>query len=214
MRTRSKPHVFVHGMFDYPFYETLDVRFYGSMPLIKFWPDIEKGVMKEFADTVPQESRERMVWIWKTRTDGTAQYRIRKAKGAVPHDLGVPNEDPFKQINQFSWQDTNGWKDLNPKFVLLVYRDFVLSGASDTAFLKYTWPAVQRIDRLSEAVRYRWRRHSGEPGISGSDVRRMGGARGKRVFAADCGWRRCARRKKWRRNWETPNAASEYHSYF
>lgn len=130
--------------YDYPFYETLDVRFYGSMPLIKFWPEIEKGIMKEFADTVPQESRERMAWIWKSEQTGVAQYRIRKARGAAPHDLGVPSEDPFKQINQFSWQDTNGWKDLNPKFVLLVYRDFVLSGASDTEFLRYTWPAVQQ----------------------------------------------------------------------
>ena len=129
--------------FDYPFYETLDVRFYGSMPLIKFWPDIEKGVMKEIAETVPQESDERMAWLWKTQETGVAQYRIRKAKGAVPHDLGVPAEDPFKQINQFSWQDTNGWKDLNSKFVLLVYRDFVLSGGTDAAFLKYTWPAVR-----------------------------------------------------------------------
>jgi non-lysosomal glucosylceramidase len=129
--------------YDYPFYETLDVRFYGSMALIKFWPDIEKGVMREFADTVPQESRERMVWIWKTEQTGTPQYRIRKAKGAAPHDLGVPEEDPFKQINQFSWQDTNDWKDLNPKFVLLVYRDFVLSGSTDTEFLRYTWPAVR-----------------------------------------------------------------------
>lgn len=129
--------------YDYPFYETLDVRFYGSMPLIKFWPEIEKGVMREFADTVPQESSERMVWIWKTEQTKVPQYRIRKAKGAVPHDLGAPEEDPFKQINQFSWQDTNGWKDLNPKFVLLVYRDFVLTGANDTDFLKYTWPAVQ-----------------------------------------------------------------------
>jgi non-lysosomal glucosylceramidase len=129
--------------YDYPFYETLDVRFYGSMPLIKFWPDIEKGVMREFADTVPQESRERMMWIWKSAETGTPSYRIRKAKGAVPHDLGVPEEDPFEQINQFSWQDTNGWKDLNPKFVLLVYRDFMLSGAKDVEFLKYTWPAVR-----------------------------------------------------------------------
>jgi len=129
--------------FDYPFYETLDVRFYGSMPLIKFWPEIEKNVMKEFADTVPEESRERMVWTWKTQETGTPQYRIRKAKGAVPHDLGVPSEDPFKQINQFSWQDTNGWKDLNPKFVLLVYRDYVLTGSTDAEFLKYTWPAIQ-----------------------------------------------------------------------
>jgi non-lysosomal glucosylceramidase len=130
--------------YDYPFYETLDVRFYGSMPLIEFWPEIEKQVMKDFADTVPQESRERMEWVWKTQESGTQQFRIRKEKGAVPHDLGAPEEDPLKQINQFSWQDTNGWKDLNPKFVLLVYRDYVLSGAGDTEFLKYTWPAVKQ----------------------------------------------------------------------
>jgi non-lysosomal glucosylceramidase len=129
--------------YDYPYYETLDVRFYGSMPLIKFWPDIEKDVMREFADTVPHEYNERMIWVWKTLNSGTPTFRIRKAKGAVPHDLGVPQEDPFAQINQFSWQDTNGWKDLNPKFVLMVYRDFVLTGGKDKDFLRYSWPAVQ-----------------------------------------------------------------------
>jgi non-lysosomal glucosylceramidase len=129
--------------YDYPYFETLDVRFYGSMPLIKFWPDIEKGIMREFADTVPHEYNEKMIWIWKSLQTQSANFKIRKAKGAVPHDLGVPEEDPFKQINQFSWQDTNGWKDLNPKFVLLVYRDFVLSGGKDKEFLRYTWPAIQ-----------------------------------------------------------------------
>jgi len=129
--------------YDYPYYETLDVRFYGSMPLIKFWPDIEKGVMREFADTVPHEYNEKMIWLWKTQQTHTDNFKIRKAKGAVPHDLGVPEEDPFQQINQFNWQDTNGWKDLNPKFVLLVYRDFVLSGSKDKNFLRYTWPAIQ-----------------------------------------------------------------------
>ncbi len=129
--------------YDYPFYETLDVRFYGSMPLIKFWPDIEKGVMREFADTVPHEYNERMVWIWKSQQTQSTVFKIRKAKGAVPHDLGVPQEDPFLQINQFSWQDTNGWKDLNPKFILMVYRDFILTGGKDKDFLRYTWPAIQ-----------------------------------------------------------------------
>ena len=129
--------------FDYPYYETLDVRFYGSMPLLKFWPEIEKDVMRTFAATVPQEFNERMIWIWKSQQSGSAFFKIRKAKGAVPHDLGVPNEDPFMQINQFSWQDTNGWKDLNPKFVLMVYRDFVLTGGKDVEFLRNTWPAVQ-----------------------------------------------------------------------
>jgi len=129
--------------YDYPYYETLDVRFYGSMPLLKFWPDLEKNVMREFAATVPQEASERMEWIWKTQQSGQLNFRIRKAKGAVPHDLGVPDEDPFKQINQFSWQDTNGWKDLNPKFVLMVYRDFVFTGRKDKDFLRATWPSVQ-----------------------------------------------------------------------
>jgi non-lysosomal glucosylceramidase len=129
--------------YDYPYYETLDVRFYGSMPLLKFWPELEKGVMREFAATVPQEASEKMEWVWKTLHSGDLTFRIRKAKGAVPHDLGVPQEDPFKQINQFSWQDTNGWKDLNPKFVLMIYRDFVLTGRKDHEFLRDTWSAVQ-----------------------------------------------------------------------
>jgi non-lysosomal glucosylceramidase len=129
--------------YDYPYYETLDVRFYGSMPLLKFWPELEKGVMREFAATVPQEAGEKMEWVWKTLHSGDLTFRIRKAKGAAPHDLGVPQEDPFKQINQFSWQDTNGWKDLNPKFVLMIYRDFVLTGRTDIAFLRDTWPAIE-----------------------------------------------------------------------
>jgi len=129
--------------FDYPYYETLDVRFYGSMPLVKFWPQIEKQVMREFADTVPQELSQRMIWQWKSDTTGNLTFRTRKTKGAVPHDLGVPAEDPFFQVNQFSWQDTNGWKDLNSKFVLMIYRDYVLTGNKDNEFLRYTWPAVQ-----------------------------------------------------------------------
>ena len=134
--------------YDYPYYETLDVRFYGSMPLLKFWPDIEKNVMRACADTVPHEFNEKMVWIWKSLHTQTPTFRIRKAKGAVPHDLGVPEEDPFMQINQFSWQDTNGWKDLNSKFVLMIYRDFIFTGSQDKDFLRYTWPSVQ------EAIAY------------------------------------------------------------
>jgi len=129
--------------FDYPYYETLDVRFYGSLPLVKFWPDIDKQVMRDFADTVPKDLRDRMVWIWKSIHSGQATFRERKTKGAVPHDMGVPTEDPFFQVNQFSWQDTNGWKDLNSKFVLMIYRDYVLTGSKDKEFLRYTWPAIQ-----------------------------------------------------------------------
>jgi len=129
--------------FDYPYYGTLDVRFYGSMPLAKFWPELDKQELRQFADTVPQNLTDRYLWNWKTQHTQALQFRVRKAKGAVPHDLGVPEEDPFVQPNQFSWQNTSDWKDLNSKFVLMIYRDYVFTGKKDQAFLRYTWPAVQ-----------------------------------------------------------------------
>jgi non-lysosomal glucosylceramidase len=130
--------------YDYPFYSTLDVRFYGSMPLIKFWPEIDKQELRQFADTVSQNLAGKYIWQWKTEHDGmNPNFRLRKVKGAVPHDLGVPAEDPFFLPNQFSWQDTNGWKDLNTKFALMVYRDYVLTGKKDVNFVRYNWPAVQ-----------------------------------------------------------------------
>jgi len=129
--------------FDYPFHATLDVLFYGDMPLTKFWPDLDKQLMRQFADTVPQDLTDKYIWQWKTQHTQSLQFRLRKAKGAVPHDLGVPQEDPFKLPNAFSWQNTNDWKDLNSKFVLMVYKDYVFTGKKDTAFLHYTWPAVQ-----------------------------------------------------------------------
>jgi non-lysosomal glucosylceramidase len=134
--------------FDYPFYATLDVRFYASLPLAKFWPAIDKQVLYQFADAVPRQWDDKMIWQWKSEQAQDPAFRMRKKKGAVPHDLGVPQEDPFVLVNQFSWQDTDGWKDLNSKFVLMVYRDYVLTGRSDVAFLRTTWPGVQ------EAIAY------------------------------------------------------------
>jgi len=53
------PHSFAFmECFDYPYYGTLDVRFYGSMPLLKFWPDLEKNVMREFAATLQAKAPE------------------------------------------------------------------------------------------------------------------------------------------------------------
>jgi non-lysosomal glucosylceramidase len=130
--------------FDYPYYSTLDVLFYGSMPLIKFWPDIDKQQLRQFGATVPHENSQKNIWLWKTEQTNQLTLRVRKNKGAVPHDLGVPNEDPFIAVNHFNWQDTNGWNDLNSKFVLMVYRDYVLTGRKDVAFLKEEWPAVKQ----------------------------------------------------------------------
>jgi non-lysosomal glucosylceramidase len=137
--------------FDYAYYGTLDARFYASLPLLKFWPDIDKQVLREFADTVPKEWPEQGLWVWKTQQTGEPVTHKRKKIGAVPHDLGVPEGDPFIAVNEPGWQDTNNWKDLNSKFVLMAYRDYVLTGRTDTAFLRETWPAVQdAIDYLRQ----------------------------------------------------------------
>lgn len=129
--------------FDYAYYATLDVRFYGSMPLLKFWPDIDKQVLRQFADTVLREWPEKGQWVWKSQQTDEPSLHMRKKKGAVPHDLGVPEGDPFIAVNEPGWQDTNDWKDLNSKFVLMVYRDYVLTGRKDVAFLREQFPAVQ-----------------------------------------------------------------------
>jgi len=129
--------------FDYAYYGTLDVRFYASMPLLKFWPDIDKRVLREFSDTVPREYPELGLWVAKTQETGAPVLHKRKLAGAVPHDLGVPEGDPFVLVNEPGWQDTNGWKDLNSKFVLMAYRDYVLTGKTDKQFLNDVWPSMQ-----------------------------------------------------------------------
>jgi non-lysosomal glucosylceramidase len=141
--TKTAPSFALLECFDYAYYGTLDVRFYASLPLLKFWPDIDKQVLREFAATVPQELPEQGLWVWKTQQVGEPITHKRKKRGAVPHDLGVPEGDPFIAVNEPGWQDTNDWKDLNSKFVLMVYRDYVLTSRTDTAFLRETWPAVK-----------------------------------------------------------------------
>ena len=130
--------------FDYPYYSTLDVLFYGSMPVVKFWPLLDKVSVREFADTVSQEIPIEYLWIWKTQQDTKPVFRERKVKGALPHDLGNPAEDPVILVNQFDWQNTNRWKDLNTKYILMVWRDFALDGKSDLEFLRYNYSSVKQ----------------------------------------------------------------------
>jgi non-lysosomal glucosylceramidase len=138
--------------FDYYFYETLDVRFYGTFGLAQFWPEIEKNIIKYFAGTVFAENRT-LIDYHKTLTASTAglggtrqnqfiQQDQRKKKYALPHDLGSPFEDVFEKLNAYTWQNANRWKDLNSKFILLIYRAYYYSGKKDQQFLANCWPAL------------------------------------------------------------------------
>jgi non-lysosomal glucosylceramidase len=121
---------------DYRWYESLDVRLYGSFGLMMLWPRLDKAVLEAFARAIATGDDT-------PRTIGYNQApAIRKAKGATPHDLGAPNEHPWQKTNYTSYQDCNLWKDLGSDFVLQVYRDYVLTGGTDTDFLWECWPAI------------------------------------------------------------------------
>ncbi len=130
--------------FDYPFYGSLDVRFYGSFPLLRFWPEIEKQEMREYAATVPESDPQHYIWGWKSTRENKIVEYTRKVAGAAPHDLGSPTEDPVIRSNQYNYQDVSNWRDLNSKYVLMVWRDYALTGASDDAFLRASWAAVKQ----------------------------------------------------------------------
>lgn len=120
--------------YDYPFYNTFDVNFYASYALLELWPDLEKSIIRDFAAAVPV-SDPALVQI-----QATGAYAPRKLPGAVPHDLGGPSEDPFLRVNHYRFQDINIWKDLNSKFVLQLWRDYVIT--RDEALVRQAWSAV------------------------------------------------------------------------
>ncbi|MBL7069043.1 MAG: hypothetical protein ISS34_04225 [Candidatus Omnitrophica bacterium] len=78
-----------------PLMGTLDVRFYGSIPLGLLFPDLELTSMRQFA-------------------------AAQRKDGYIPHDLGKKRIDlPSDGTTYYRW------KDLCSKFVLLCYRDYL-----------------------------------------------------------------------------------------
>ncbi len=134
---------------DYRWYESLDVRLYGSFALLMLFPELEKAVIRAFARAIPtQDDHTRVIGYYYT-IGAESPQAVRKVANATPHDLGAPNEHPWEKTNYTSYQDCNLWKDLASDFVLQVYRDFLFTGGNDTEFLMDCWPAVvQALDYL------------------------------------------------------------------
>ncbi|KAL8121127.1 uncharacterized protein LOC141725055 [Apium graveolens] len=117
---------------EYIMWCTYDVHFYASFALLELFPKIELSIQREFANAVLFEDKRKVKFL------SEGNWGIRKVKGAVPHDLGT--HDPWHEMNAYNIHDTSKWKDLNPKFVLQVYRDFAATG--DLSFGADVWPAV------------------------------------------------------------------------
>ncbi len=98
----------------WPLADSLDVRYYGTFPLAFWFPELEQSTMRQFA-------------------------RAQRPDGRIPHDLGKA------QLDCPSDGTTAGlpWKDLSPKFALMVYRDACL-GEGDMPFLREMYPHVKR----------------------------------------------------------------------
>lgn len=125
---------------EYRMVNTYDVHFYASFALARLFPELELSLQRDFANSVTMEHPELVTLFF------SGKKGVRKTRGAVPHDLGAPNEDPWAMVNAYNAQDVSRWKDLNPKFVLQVMRDYTWT--RDIRFLKEVWPAVK------EAIRF------------------------------------------------------------
>lgn len=119
---------------EYRMYNTYDVHFYASYALCMLWPKLELSLQRDIAQSV--------------RTDYPEEHKLlfsgklcpRKKRGIVPHDMGAPGEDPWNKVNAYNLHDSSRWKDLNPKFVLQIYRDYIAT--SDKYFVAEAWDAV------------------------------------------------------------------------
>ncbi|KAM6565447.1 hypothetical protein CsatA_024575 [Cannabis sativa] len=118
---------------EYIMWCTYDVHFYASFALLELFPKIELSIQKDFAKAILSEDGRKVKFL------AEGNWGIRKVRGAVPHDLGT--HDPWSEMNAYNIHDTSKWKDLNPKFVLQVYRDFSATG--DMAFGVDVWPSVR-----------------------------------------------------------------------
>ena len=132
--------------FDYPFYNTHDVLFYASWALAQLWPKLELATLRSLARTVTA------IDPGAVTIQATGAKAARKMPGVVAHDVGAPGDDPWFVTNSYHFQDPNRWKDLNSKFVLQLWRDVALLGATD--LLRDAWSdAKAAIEWLSKTDR-------------------------------------------------------------
>lgn len=125
---------------DYPYYNTMDLWVYAAESVLRHWPELATLVMDNYAALLVCEDATERKSIF-----GDKRFVLQRA-GAVPHDVGAPEEDPFVQANGYALKDSTVWKDLNSQFVLATYRTGQVAGA---AWRQRHYPAIRTaIERL------------------------------------------------------------------
>jgi len=121
---------------EYLMCNTYDVHFYASFALISLFPRLQISLQEDIAKATVRS----MTHQWPILHDGETVNRL--VQWCVPHDIGNPGEDPWNKPNSYNIQQIQRWKDLNCKFVLQVYRDFIAT--EDELFLRSVWPIVRK----------------------------------------------------------------------
>ena len=140
---------------DYLMYGTTDVDSY-CWHVLRLWPELETTHMSYLAGTIPLEDASYRAFQYavvspkEIPADKLDYYwNTIKQPGMVPHDVGSPRKRPWVILNGFDWQNANFWKDINPKFPLRAYRDFLATGGVDIGFLMKMFQAsVLAMDTL------------------------------------------------------------------
>ncbi|EHY9857434.1 glucosylceramidase [Vibrio parahaemolyticus] len=137
---------------DYPFFNSLDVYFYGSFSILYLLPELDGAVMKEFARAImAEDATKRRYWEYEDKPNAELiddKYEgVRAVTGAVIHDLGSPYDT---QADAYSWHNVKEWKDLAPKYILMVYRHFQHS--QDQAIVEACWPAIEESLKFLSAL--------------------------------------------------------------
>ncbi len=127
---------------DYALYNTMDLWVYAAEAVGAFFPELAAGVARDFADLLLADDRSSRRHRW----DGSL-FPLNP-RGACPHDLGGPGEDPFVVPNSYTYRDSTLWKDLNCDLVLCIFRE---GHRMDRDWRLARFPAVRAaIDHLQQ----------------------------------------------------------------
>ncbi|XP_039256839.2 non-lysosomal glucosylceramidase-like [Styela clava] len=126
---------------EYRMFNTYDVHFYASIALAALWPKLELSLQYDIATSILRADDTRFRFIM----DG--HRKPVKTTGVVPHDVGDPEDEPWTRVNAYFVHDTASWKDLNPKFVLQVFRDYHIT--KNRKFLEDMWPVCLTVMEMS-----------------------------------------------------------------
>ena len=119
---------------DYPLLGTFDLWTYAAAAVDPLFPDLGDTALDAFAHDLP-------------RADPTPRRHLksparipRKRAGWLAHDLGGPAGDPFVDTNDYVYQDSARWKDLNAMFAIEAWRSARRGGSRRARTL---YPAVR-----------------------------------------------------------------------